>query len=203
MRQLVLLGFGAVAFLLAIPQQGFACSCMGHPVYPDEQFRTDVRKAVAGAELVFAGEVTAMDTFTVTFEPVSVWKGTLAASVVMRTGARRVNEREIMISTCYDYVVQLRCFCDEDVTKATPVQVRNGFGGFPDPASEPTRMGLAKYSTVDSIFAELRALLISSPARLEVVFDPTYGYPMSISYDRRADVADDELTLAITDFKRK
>ena len=59
----------------------------------------------------------------------------------------------------------------------------------------------SSYSSVPMLFQFLRETLATQPDRIEVTFDETIGYPVSVFVDPKADVTDDEFHFEVTDFK--
>jgi hypothetical protein len=55
--------------------------------------------------------------------------------------------------------------------------------------------------TIDRIFAELASASVQEAERLEVAYDPTYGFPTEVTIDFVEQVADDELYLSVTGFE--
>jgi hypothetical protein len=60
---------------------------------------------------------------------------------------------------------------------------------------------IEKYVTIDRIFSELNSDSVQGAERLEITYDPTYGFPSDVVIDFVQEVADDELYLSITGFE--
>jgi hypothetical protein len=94
----------------------------------------------------------------------------------------------------YEFDYQLSCFCGPDATEPVHIIVQN------DQITSVvrTRDGLpagTKYGgwpRVDELFAEVQQRLDQRAARLDITYDPTYGYPISIILDIELMAADDE-----------
>jgi hypothetical protein len=94
----------------------------------------------------------------------------------------------------YEFDYQLLCFCTQEATEPVHITVQsdaivsvvrtrdgmpavNKYGGWP---------------RVDELFADVERRLDQNIARLDVTYDPTYGYPRSIVIDVALMTADDE-----------
>jgi hypothetical protein len=94
----------------------------------------------------------------------------------------------------YEYDYQLLCFCSQEATEPVHVVVRG------DRISAVTRSrdGLpavndfGTWPTVADLFDHVQRLIDTKADRLEVTYDPTYGYPRSIVVDVYLMAADDE-----------
>jgi Family of unknown function (DUF6174) len=94
----------------------------------------------------------------------------------------------------YEFDYQLSCFCAPDVTEQVHVVVRS------DQLSSVSRNrdglpALRQYGgwpTVPALFDDVQRLIDQKSDRLEVTYDPTYGYPRSIVVDVYLQAADDE-----------
>ena len=97
----------------------------------------------------------------------------------------------------YDFRVRIGCFCPppHDVR----FQVRGDVSAAPD-ISASERARLARYESIDALFALLRDWLDRSPARFDVDYHPTFGYPTRANLDGSRNIADDELTFEVTEF---
>jgi len=94
----------------------------------------------------------------------------------------------------YEFDYQLSCFCAPEATEAVHIVVRN------DQVAGVTRTrdGLAAvrqygtWPTVADLFEDVGRQLEREAERIEVTYDPTYGYPRSIVVDVYLMAADDE-----------
>jgi hypothetical protein len=94
----------------------------------------------------------------------------------------------------YEFDYQLSCFCAPESTEQVHIVVRG------DDVSSVVRVrdGLPAGSrpggwpTVETLFADVQRLLDAKAERLEVTYDPTYGYPRQIAVDVYLRAADDE-----------
>jgi Family of unknown function (DUF6174) len=59
----------------------------------------------------------------------------------------------------------------------------------------------SSYSSVPMIFQFLKETLATHPDKIEVTFDETMGYPVSVFVDPKSDITDDEFHFEVTDFK--
>lgn len=107
--------------------------------------------------------------------------------------------------TEYQYQFRLSCFCPFIGQPYTAV-VENG-----EPASltDSTRAPITpnsdydlfrRYSSIPNLFEEAEQL-INRADEITITYDPQYGYPVEIASQGRLNVADDEITITITNFK--
>ena len=98
----------------------------------------------------------------------------------------------------YSYTVRVDCNCTSDVTRPVTVWVDRGSieyllyedDGRPVPYSYAN-----SFPSVEQLFDAIQGGIDRRADRIDVQYDPTYGYPVSvyIDYDRR--VVDEELSL--------
>jgi hypothetical protein len=94
----------------------------------------------------------------------------------------------------YEFDYQLLCFCAVEATEQVHIVVRG------DQVSAVTRArdGLpainefGRWPTVPDLFDGVEQMIERKADRLEVTYDPTYGYPRSIVVDLDRMAADDE-----------
>jgi hypothetical protein len=93
----------------------------------------------------------------------------------------------------YEFDYRLSCFCTQESTEqvrivvrddvvSSVVRVRDGAPALPKPGGWPT---------IEALFADVERLLDSQAERIEVSYDPTYGYPRQIAVDVHLMAADD------------
>ena len=93
----------------------------------------------------------------------------------------------------YEFDYQLSCFCPAEAVEPVHIVVR----GDQVVRVTSTRDGLpalrqfGAWPTVPDLFESVRTLLERDVERLEVTYDPIYGYPTSILVDVHLMVADD------------
>jgi Family of unknown function (DUF6174) len=103
----------------------------------------------------------------------------------------------------YEYEFQRLCFCLPEATErvrivvrrdviASVVRLRDG-----QPASTSFR-----WPRVDELFADVQQRLDQRTERLDVQYDPTFGYPRSIVVDIALMAADDEYSLTAGNLRR-
>jgi hypothetical protein len=91
---LVLLGGSASAF---------ACVCGGEPGKRSEkEIKAAIAKEFNDSASVFSGEVLALDTFTVKFGLITMWKGEASDEFTISTGAKKISADSYRSSSC-DY----------------------------------------------------------------------------------------------------
>jgi hypothetical protein len=98
---LPLLFVGLVA--LGCSQTVFACSCVGEPgKRSQKQVKVAIAREFNEAASVFSGEVIALDTLTVRFKLITMWKGNAFDEFTISTGTKKISEDRYLISSC-DY----------------------------------------------------------------------------------------------------
>jgi hypothetical protein len=120
-------------------------------------------------------------------------------------GAELARARERWVRTApaaYRLTIQQACFCDlvhgpvEVVVRDGVVQSRR------DVATDrllDAQMADA-YPAVEGLFELIDRAITQGAVRVEVTFDPVRGYPRQIILDHRADMADDEVVVTVSEF---
>lgn len=116
----------------------------------------------------------------------------------------RENRWKWIKSAIFDYEVDesLNCFCviagkhqllvvDNHVVSAT-----NSQG---EAVANPTQY----FKTVDQLFQFIEESLKKNPARADITYDSTYGYPKSIYIDFDERMADEEMGYELSNFEKK
>lgn len=104
----------------------------------------------------------------------------------------------------YSFTLQRSCFCRGDDRRPIHIQVRDGkvvaakFADTGEPL--PPSMDYAK-KTIPDLFNEVAQAIKEKAARLEVSYDPTYGFPTSIFIDRSELIADEEIGYSVSNFQ--
>jgi uncharacterized lipoprotein YbaY len=89
--------------LLAASQSVFACVCFFEPRrQSEEEIKAAIAKEFNESASVFSGEVVALDTFTVKFRLITMWKGDAFEKFTISTGAKKIGEDGYLSSSC-DY----------------------------------------------------------------------------------------------------
>jgi hypothetical protein len=99
----------------------------------------------------------------------------------------------------FSYTFRTVCFCSPEsvrvvATRDSVLEARNYDGNAVADAYSPQ-----SYS-IDSVFADLEALAGAKHYKLRITFDPEYGFPDTVDYDRSKEGADDEFYQVISDF---
>jgi hypothetical protein len=88
---------------LGSSQSAFACVCGGEPgKRTEKQIKAAIAKEFNESASVFSGEVVALDTFTVKFKLITMWKGDAFEELTMSTGTKKISEDFYRSSSC-DY----------------------------------------------------------------------------------------------------
>lgn len=95
----------------------------------------------------------------------------------------------------YDFVIERSCYCGFEITEPVRVLVRHG--QVVDRYYVRSGYGVDPYywsifPSVDGLFSEI-ADAIRSADELDVSYQMSYGYPVSIDIDQHRNAADDEM----------
>lgn len=104
----------------------------------------------------------------------------------------------------YTVIMDVGCFCVADATRPVLVSVRGDSVQSrryvaADSAVPPQYA--AWFPTVEGLFARIDSIVAQEPERLEVEYDPTFGYPTRVAVDYRFGWADDEVTYTARDLQ--
>ena len=108
----------------------------------------------------------------------------------------------------YEFTIRLRCFCPVILLNQEPIVFRVE-GGKPSLVSGESVVtkafrspsGMDKWAIVERQFDYIREEIAKHDYRVEVDYDPDFGYPKRIFTDPAQNTADDEMTLVIEGFK--
>lgn len=104
----------------------------------------------------------------------------------------------------YSYTLQRSCFCMPEFLKPIQIEIlgntvtRATVEGVPLPLERR-----ANALTVEGLFEIIREAIDDKAHRIDVQYDAEYGFPRSISIDRNAMMADEEVYYTATEFKPK
>ncbi len=108
----------------------------------------------------------------------------------------------------YRYTLFIGCFCVFMDQMPLTIEVKDGevvsitrADGATVGAMDNFYEFYQPYSTIDRIFLKLEADLAGEADEVAVTYDPTYGFPISISVDVIKEAIDDELSLQISNFE--
>lgn len=100
------------------------------------------------------------------------------------------------------YTTQQSCFCTPEFTRPMNISESNGeitsatYADTNEPVPDNIRQSL---QTVDQRFAQLQNAYENGAARVDVEYDPQFGFPTSVFIDRSELIADEEVSYTITD----
>jgi hypothetical protein len=104
----------------------------------------------------------------------------------------------------YEFDFRRSCFCLPEATEQVHIVVRSDV----ITSAVRTRDGLPAstqftvWPRIDDLFADVQQRLTQRAERLDVEYDPTYGYPRSIVADVVLMAADDEYSLTAANLRR-
>lgn len=105
----------------------------------------------------------------------------------------------------YRFELTVACFCIFSDRMPLTVEVRDGFvvsmTGVNGEDVEEFRGFLSGFDTMEKLFATIDEAIGMDARTLEVEYDPTYGYPVSIYVDPEELVADDEIGYYVANFQ--
>ncbi len=102
----------------------------------------------------------------------------------------------------YYYVHQRSCECVVEWTRAARVVVRSGRVVEATDVENGVTRSLGYYVTIDGLFARIKEAFDSHAYRVEVEYDRSMRYPVSVFIDQDRNVADEEYTLQVTSLTR-
>jgi len=102
----------------------------------------------------------------------------------------------------YEYVYRMSCFCPPQVLEAARVRIADGqvtdvYLVDSDRPAPPETWDL--YHTIDDLFERLTSDLDRDPARFDVTYDGSLGYPTSAVVDISFQIADEEYSFTASD----
>ena len=110
--------------------------------------------------------------------------------------------------THYRFSLNIGCFCAFRDQMPVTVEVQNDeiiSMAYPDgtlvAATDPNFEIFSKHATIDRLFSELEAGQSGDAEGVTVTYDSAHGFPGDIHFDYIKAAADDELSLAISNFE--
>ncbi len=107
--------------------------------------------------------------------------------------------------THYRFNLRVACFCAFTDKMPMTIEVKDGqivsiHYSDGTPVSAQDQLMFERYITIDKLF-DFTAQSLKDADQIEVVYDPTYGFPTTVQIDFIKQAADDELGLFVTDFQ--
>lgn len=104
----------------------------------------------------------------------------------------------------YEYDFRRTCFCPPEATERVHIVVRGDVvtSVVRTRDGQPASVRLGEWPRVDELFSDVQQRLDQRVARLDVRYDPTYGYPRSVVVDVDLIAADDEYALTADNLRR-
>jgi len=103
----------------------------------------------------------------------------------------------------YSYETRKLCFCPVEITRWTRVSVRNGVVVAAEPVEADPGvpiMTLSWWTTIDSLFDDLFRNMTETSSYLESIeaeYDPKLGFPTSIEYRAKSNIADGGSSISV------
>ena len=149
-----------------------------------------IRQAVvAGLLLAAVQGCTVTPTSPEPIAPPGLGPGGMLARAEQRWAASRIAQ--------YGYSISVGCFCP--FPRPVRFEVRHGDSSAPG-LDDRTRAWMARFESIDALFAMLHEHVQRNPARFEIEYHPTLGYPTKGYLDGSFNVADDELSFEVAEF---
>ena len=104
----------------------------------------------------------------------------------------------------YRYTVKVSCFCPPPAGQAIVVEVKNGLTTSVKNAQTGEAVDLKfleRFSTVAKLFEVIAEAEARNAAKLEVEYNPQFGFPTQAMIDYIAQAADDELGFWVEGFE--
>ena len=104
----------------------------------------------------------------------------------------------------YEFDFQRLCFCSPEATEQVRIVVRQDaiVSVVRTRDGQPASTAFAAWPRVDELFADVQQRLEQRTERVDVRYDPTFGYPRSIVVDIALMAADDEYSLTAGNLRR-
>ena len=104
----------------------------------------------------------------------------------------------------YEFDFRRLCFCAPEATEQVHIVVRNDaiVSVLRARDGQPASTTYAVWPRVDELFVDVQQRLDQHAERIDVVYDPTLGYPRSIVADVALMAADDEYSLTAENLRR-
>ena len=104
----------------------------------------------------------------------------------------------------YEFDFQRTCFCGPEVTQQVHIVVRRDaiVSVVRTSDGSPATSSSTVWPRVDELFLDVEQRLAQRIERLDVSYDPTFGYPRSIVADIALMTADDEYALTAGNLRR-
>lgn len=103
----------------------------------------------------------------------------------------------------YDYTLRISCFCGGEITQPVVIVVRDNTvesRKYADTGEIVSEQWNSSFPSIDGLFDLVTSANARNAASLVAAYDASLGYPMSISIDYVANVADDEIAYTVTSF---
>lgn len=104
----------------------------------------------------------------------------------------------------YEFDFQRTCFCTPEATQGVHIVVRQDaiVSVVRTSDGQPATSSYTAWPRVDELFLDVEKRLEQHTDRLDVNYDPTFGYPRSIIVDIAFMAADDEYALSAGNLRR-
>ena len=104
----------------------------------------------------------------------------------------------------YEFDFRRSCFCTPESTERVHIVVRNDVvtSVLRTRDGQPASTTMGAWPRVNELFEDVQRRLEEGAERLEVSYDPTYGYPRSIVADVILMAVDDEYALTAENLQR-
>ncbi|HNP73356.1 MAG TPA: DUF6174 domain-containing protein [Kouleothrix sp.] len=108
------------------------------------------------------------------------------------------------VPAAYRYTLRVGCFCPPEVTQPVEVTVRDAavIALVGASSRQPVRGAqLDEAAPIEQLFVLIQRAIDQGADRVDVQYDPEFGYPRAIAIDYMRDASDDEVTYTIEKFE--
>lgn len=105
----------------------------------------------------------------------------------------------------YNFTLERHCFCPQDRRGPVMIHVRDGIVFsvvYADTGLAANPDFFADADTLDDLFGKVRDAYVNKAERIDVTYDPDFGYPATIYIDVSTQIADEEQGYTVTDFQK-
>jgi hypothetical protein len=101
----------------------------------------------------------------------------------------------------YEFTLAVQCFCPGLLKEPPSFRVTGGEAKALEPLRPLSERVYGTYNNVEKLFAAIRHAMSFGQYRIAVTYNDKLGYPVAASLDPRREVADEELSFRVWDFR--
>lgn len=103
----------------------------------------------------------------------------------------------------YSFVLAPVCFCPQHLLDPVRIRVVNESVAsvtYTESGKAPEHDGFGRYVTIDELFNTIQEAIDGNAFEITVIYDPEIGYPIEVSIDYDARMADEEYSFSASDY---